>query len=175
MIIGVDELLSMPAFAGADAAELQRKLNGIESLIRTYTNNNFQVRSKRLEAPSAGGKICGTLGALIREGDTVQITESVNDGLYVVIEIADGCMTLDVPIMDAANNRVTKIEYPAAVVSGVVDLLRWEIANRKKVGIKTETLSRHSVTYFDQDANNQLLGYPPSLLGFLSPFVKARF
>ena len=46
---------------------------------------------------------------------------------------------------------------------------------RDKVGIKSETLSRHSVTYYDQDAGNQVMGYPASLMGFLSPYIKARF
>ena len=39
---------------------------------------------------------------------------------------------------------------------------------------KAETLSRHSVTYFDQDASNQMNGYPVSLLGCLKPYRKAR-
>lgn len=32
-----------------------------------------------------------------------------------------------------------------------------------------------SVTYVDYDANNQVMGYPVSLLGFLKPYMKARF
>jgi hypothetical protein len=51
----------------------------------------------------------------------------------------------------------------------------WEVQNRSKVGIQSETLSRHSVTYFAQDASNQLMGYPVTLLGFLKPYIKARF
>ena len=70
---------------------------------------------------------------------------------------------------------VTKVEYPANVIQGVVNLLIWDQTNKKKVGIKSETLSRHSVTYYDQDVNNQVMGYPVSLLGFLSPYMKARF
>ena len=51
----------------------------------------------------------------------------------------------------------------------------WEIENRSKVGIKSETLSRHSVTYFDLDKTNQVMGYPVSLLGFLEKYKKVRF
>ena len=57
----------------------------------------------------------------------------------------------------------------------MIDLMRWEAENRQKVGIKQEALSRHSVTYYDQDVNNSVLGYPVSLLGFLKPYMKARF
>lgn len=59
--------------------------------------------------------------------------------------------------------------------AGVLNLLKWEVEHRDKVGVKSETLSRHSVTYYDQDANNTVMGYPVSLLGFLAPYRKARF
>ena len=72
-------------------------------------------------------------------------------------------------------NLVTKVEYPADVKEGVINLLIWDVQNRGKIGVKSETLSRHSVTYFDLDASNQVMGYPVSLLGFLTPYVKARF
>jgi hypothetical protein len=84
-------------------------------------------------------------------------------------------MTLDSALIDAEYNLVTKIEYPDAIVEGVVNLMIWEVQNRSKVGIQSETLSRHSVTYFAQDASNQLMGYPVTLLGFLKPYIKARF
>jgi hypothetical protein len=58
---------------------------------------------------------------------------------------------------------------------GVVNLLRWEAVNRDKVGIQSETISRHSVTYADATGENSLMGYPKSMLGFLKPYVKARF
>ena len=74
-----------------------------------------------------------------------------------------------------SENMVTKVEYPAAIKEGVINLMTWELENRKKVGIKSETLSRHSVTYYDQDSANQVMGYPVSLMGFLKPYVKARF
>jgi hypothetical protein len=70
---------------------------------------------------------------------------------------------------------MTKVEYPASIVDGVINLLQWDVQNRQKVGIQSETLSRHSVTYFAQDEGNQLMGYPSTLLGFLKPYCKARF
>ena len=108
----------------------------------------------------------------------MQITESeVNDGLYVIkaIDKENGTITLDKELYEARHNLVTKIEYPTAVVEGTVNLMLWDVGMRDKVGIASETLSRHSVTYFSQDAGNQLMGYPVTLLGFLKPFTKARF
>lgn len=67
------------------------------------------------------------------------------------------------------------IAYPADVKMGVVNLLKWEMDNREKVGVQSETLSRHTKTYFDMTAENATLGYPASLLGFLEPYMCARF
>lgn len=176
MIISADELLEMPEFIGINRSVLTRKLNGIENLVRSYTNNNFQNRMKRFSAASSASILDGC-SELMKVGDTVQITESINQGLYVVtaVDKTNNTMTLDADLFDAEHNLVTKIEYPAAIVDGVVNLMLWDVQNRDKVGVQSETLSRHSVTYFAQDANNQLMGYPTTLLGFLKPFTKARF
>ena len=91
------------------------------------------------------------------------------------MEITDAGIILNGDVFDNPENTVTKIIYPADVQKGVIDLLIWEKDNRSKVGIKSETISRHSVTYYDQDTNNQVMGYPVSLLGFLKPYMKARF
>lgn len=66
-------------------------------------------------------------------------------------------------------------EYPMDVKMGVVNLMKWELNNRDKVGVASETISRHSVTYFNMDAGNNVMGFPVSLLGFLKPYKKARF
>ncbi|MDD6040005.1 MAG: hypothetical protein PUD63_02260 [Clostridia bacterium] len=65
--------------------------------------------------------------------------------------------------------------YPADVKMGVVNLLKWEFANRNKAGIASETISRHSVTYRSDAETNYINGYPASLMGFLKPYMKARF
>ena len=76
---------------------------------------------------------------------------------------------------DEELGLVTKVVYPIDVKLGVVNMIKWDINNRDKVGVQSETLSRHSVTYFNMDGDNSLMGYPKSLLGFLKPYIKARF
>lgn len=175
MIVKVEKLTSMEDFKGIDADVLSMKLEAIENLIRAYTNNNFQNRAMRIEAPIENGVLLGH-SPYFKVGDTVQISQSmVNDGLYVIAEITDAGIVLDRDVFGFPLNTVTKIIYPADVQKGVIDLLIWEKDNRSKVGIKSETISRHSVTYYDQDANNQVMGYPVSLLGFLKPYMKPRF
>lgn len=175
MVVNIEKLLSMPEFKGMDKDALSAKLKAVENLIRSYTNNNFQNRTMRIEAPVINGMIQGHC-PYFRVGDTVQISQSkVNDGLFEITEITDTAIKVDGEIYDFSTNIVTKVIYPPDVQKGVVDLMIWEKDNRKKVGIKSEELSRHSVTYYDQDSNNQVMGYPVSLLGFLKPYVKPRF
>ena len=154
---------------------LEAKLQALESVIRGYTNNNFQKRAFRFSCPVINGKLYYTTN-LLKAEDTVQISESaLNDGLYVVQETGADTIALDADLYDEDYVLVTKVSYPHDVKMGVINLLKWENENRSKVGIASETLSRHSVTYFNMDGENALMGYPKAMLGFLTPYMKARF
>lgn len=175
MIIAVDEVMKLPEFFGQTESVIADKLNAAELMIRVYTNNNFQNRFVRFMTNSLGNRLFGT-SDFLKVGDTVQISQSkVNDGLYTITEITDSFIRVDADLYKYPENLVTKVEYPADIKAGLLELLKWDVKNRPKTGIKSETLSRHSVTYFDQDANNQVMGYPVALLGFLKPYIKARF
>lgn len=154
-------------------SDLKRKISAIESLIRDETNNNFQERRMRFYAPSEQGGIIGS-SPFLEIGDTIEINESVNEGIYTVEKIEGKMIRLDRKLYNADCNMVTKVVYPDAVKEGVLNMLQWELNMRSKTGIKSETLSRHSVTYFDMDAANSIDGYPVSLMGFLDPYYKAR-
>lgn len=86
---------------------------------------------------------------------------------------------LELTIQRYTNNDFKRVlidgEYPADIKMGVVNMLKWELENRDKVGIASETISRHSVTYFDMTGDNSTMGYPKALLGFLKPYMRARF
>lgn len=175
MIVPIEDVMLLPEFKHMDEQQVQKKLNALEILIRKYTNNNFQNRYIRFTASSLGNKIMGC-HPFNRVGDTIQISESnVNDGLYVIKEVVDGFIRLNKNLFPVEHNLVTKIEYPVDVQQGVIKMLQWDVESMNRVGIKSETLSRHSVTYFDQDKNNQVMGFPVSLLGFLEVYKKARF
>lgn len=175
MIISVDEIMNLPEFSGQEQDVIGAKLDAIELMIRKYTNNSFQNRFVRFLVPSVGTVLNGS-SPFLKEGDTVQISESrINDGLYVVTHVCEDHIFVDRELFLYPHNLVTKVEYPADIKAGVINLLKWEITNRNKVGVKSETLSRHSVTYYDQDSSNQAMGYPVSLLGFLEPYKRARF
>lgn len=87
---------------------------------------------------------------------------------------------LELMIKGYTNNTFNRIlaetgEYPADVKMGVVNLLKWEMTNREKVGVQSESISRHTVQYFDMGRDNSEMSYPVSLLGFLQPYCRARF
>lgn len=154
---------------------LSRKLSALENLIRNYTHNNFQVREIRSMSETMDGRVLNPPEHILK-GDTVQITDSLlNNGIYSVTEVNDRGMILSETLLDCKKNLVTKVYYPPDVIMGTVNLLKWELENRDKVGIQSEKLSRYSVTYFSMDGDNSVMGYPKSLLGFLKPYMKARF
>lgn len=155
---------------------LEEKLRAMELLIRAYTNNNFQQRAARREADVVGGFLYMEALQPFEVGDTVQISESeLNDGLYTVTEADDATATLKEKTYDEKDVLVTRVIYPADIKMGVVNMMKWELNNREKVGISSETISRHSVSYFDLSGDNSIAGFPKALLGFLKPYMKARF
>ena len=175
MIITADKLLRLPEFKGQSEETIKDMLSAVEYRIRAYTNNNFQNRAVRLNGASLVDKLLVT-SPYLKKGDTVQITKSqVNDGLYTIKDVGLDFIRIDGTLYNVPNNLITKVEYPQDVKQGVIDLMKWEMTNRDKVGLKSETISRHSVTYYDQDVNNSVMGYPVSLMGFLKPYMKVRF
>lgn len=76
---------------------------------------------------------------------------------------------------DFINRTTGAKDYPPDVKMGAVEMVRWNMNNRDKAGIASETLSRHSVSYFDASEGNYSAGFPVSVVGFLKPYMKARF
>ena len=173
MIISVDKLKSrVQGITEADDV-LSAKLEAIEAVIRRYTNNNFQRREIRFSGNSEGDRVYGN-PRFFAADDTVQISGSgVNDGLYTVVAVDDEYIELDKPLNTTEYNLVTKVQYPADVVQCAVDLFEWKQNMGAKVGIKSETISRHSVTY--EDSATLFMGYPVGILNGLSLYKKARF
>lgn len=172
MIISVSDLRKQVDCGTITDDILTIKLEAIESVIRAYTNNNFQQRAVRFVGRAENGRLYGSY-AFLKVDDTVQISESgVNDGLYVVTALYDDCIELDRPLFDVAVNLVTKINYPADVVQCAVDLYNWKQNMGDKVGVKSETISRHSVTY--EDSATLFMGYPVGILNGLKLYKKAR-
>ena len=174
MIMTVEELRKFIKTDDTDEC-LEAKLAGIEQQIRSHTHNNFQVRGT--------GRICDVVGGLFMTealqpydaGDTVQISGSAkNDGLYTIKETDDDTFTVNEKTRDEIDVYVTQVQYPPDIKMGVINMMTWELENRTKAGIQSETISRHTVNYINLDAWNSAMGYPESLVQFLRPYMKAR-
>lgn len=179
MIMSVEEFRQ---YADTDVTDvvLEAKLCAIELLIRKYTNNNFQDRRFRTIGNVYGKDLTVITSPFFEVGDTVM----VDSDLCMVCKIEKDQLimgdphdfiTLDRWLAPSDRCLVTKVVYPMDVKVGAANMLKWDIENRDKVGIQSETISRHSVTYFDMGADNSALGFPKSLTGFLKPYMKARF
>ncbi|MCM1057728.1 MAG: hypothetical protein NC517_08985 [Firmicutes bacterium] len=175
MIVSVQDALDYIQRDDVPENVIKRKITAIENLIRSETNNNFQRKELRFYAASSDGSLLYTRPFFLKPGDTVEINGSVNEGLYAVVDGGYGKIVLDRQLYDAPRNMVTKVVYPEDVQEGVLNLLQWEFNMRSKTGIKSESLSRHSVTYYDMDNENSADGYPVSLIGFLEPYRQMRW
>lgn len=177
MIMTVDELRQFVTTDEADQA-LEARLQALELLIRAYTNNNFQKRAFRAVAVAmADNNQLLLKGANpFKTGDTLQVTESeLNAGLVTVSTSSNDVITVKESLYDESGVVITKVVYPADVKLGVANMLKWQLENGDKVGVASETISRHSVTYFNMDGDNSTIGFPKALTGFLRPYMKARF
>lgn len=177
MIMTVAELRQFVTTEETDQA-LEARLQALELLIRAYTNNNFQKRAFRAVAVAvaSGNQLLVQNANPFKVGDTLEITESdLNAALVNVSAVSDGAITVSEELYDESGVVITKVVYPADVKQGVAKMLQWQLDNGDKVGVQSETISRHSVTYFNMDGDNSTMGFPRSLLGFLKPYRKARF
>lgn len=178
MLMTVDELKEYVDTGAAKDKVLEAKLQALELLIRKYTNNNFQDRNRRFVAPVDTATGFQYASELFKTGDTVQVSEShYNDGLYTikVVDMDNGHMEVNEELVSEPVVMATKIVYPMDIKVGAANMLSWDLNNRDKVGISSETISRHSVTYADTTGENAVMGYPKALIGFLKPYKKARF
>ena len=181
MLVKISELKQLNEFKNIDDSELERKLKAIEEKIRSHTHNKFQNRMIRFEGSSVDRIINGACPYL-RVGDTIEISKSVNNGLYTITSVSENTITVDRELFETELNLCTKIEYPKDIIDGAIELLKWEFDpdnGRSKVGIasESETLSRHSTstTYRSYDKTNMIKGYPAELMSFCESYISMRY
>lgn len=175
MIISLDEAIKL------DADATQETCDGLETMVRKLTNNNFQLIKFRIRGLRlSGSTIKASSGRLdiFKTGDTIEINGTdYNNGLYVVESVSDDAITIRGDFITETNSRAiaTKVSYPADVLAGIKKLIAYDAKMRDKAGIKSETVARWSVTYYDVTAAESSEGYPVSLLGFLDKYRKLRW
>lgn len=177
MILTVDEYRQFDPLPGEPDFLIASKLKAIEQIVRSYTNNRFTVKDMNVYADIRGSVFISEELIPFQPGDTVLVTGSrMNNGLYTVREADDNTFCVEEStegLHDAGT--VTKVRYPEAIRMGVVNMMKWEFRQREKMGIQSEKISRHEVTYADPNNIHQSFGYPDYLTSFMEPFRKARF
>ena len=164
-----------PQFKDIDDEVLQRKLSVIENAIRNYTHNKFYNTLVKFKANIVDGVIHAS-NPYLKEGDTIEITEGLNKGLYTITEKTEDTMKIDGTAYDTHNNLMIKVEYPLDVVEGAIDLLNWELIEKgkEKSGVASETISRHNVSYVQRTGDNMVNGYPLDLFSFCTDYMVMR-
>lgn len=106
---------------------------------------------------------------------------------YITTQEEDQALELRLQALEASirkytNNTFKRVleenggEWPPDIKMGVVKLIKYDMRNApEKAGIASETLSRHAVTYETRTAENTAMDYPLALMGFLKPYMRARF
>lgn len=163
-------------------AYIKHKLKSFESMIRNYTNNKFLDTRVRVKGNFLfeNNKIMGVPFDLegFRKDNTVEVVGSpLNDGLYTATQVDSNSITVDTILEYEQSPQVmiTRIVYPADVVDGVINLIKYDLKMGDKMGIKSETISRMSTTYYDVNSAESIEGYPTSLMKFLNKYRKLRW
>lgn len=173
MLITAEEVKKIDKFKKYAIEDIERKLKKIEYAIRSHTHNKFLSKNIRFNA-SIENNIILFNTQYIKKNDTVLIKNEFCKDIFTISEIVENGLKIKEDIINSKNNLIVKVIYPFDVIEGALDVLEWDFKMRNKVGIKSETLSRHTTTYYDNDSNNTVNGYPVSLFGFLKPYRKAR-
>ena len=160
----------IPKYLGdvADIEAVILQLRKIETMIRAYTHNDFVASGSWMTVSIEGGKP-SAIPPLVEDGDTILIRNKLLSGVFTY---RDGKLD-DLPGLPM-EARIGKVVYPEDVIQGALSMLQWDNSMAKKQGIKSESLSRYSVTYKDLSSGNSVMGYPLEVISFLQPYMKAR-
>lgn len=161
----------------------QDDLDAFETSIRALTNNNFQNFNVRISQLSLSDKtITATQGTTngMRVGDTIEVNGTLyNNGIYTIASLTAQTITVnsaqDFIAETAADGIATLVQYPADIKRGVRKLIEYDVQMAGKAGIKSESISRMSVTYYDVNAAENTDGYPKAMLDFISKYEKMRW
>ena len=165
-----------------DDSITQEDLDAFEVAFRSLTNNSFQnkhIRFKGIEFMANNLIAVKDPIVGIKTGDTIEVNYShYNDGLYV-IESIDGkqIKVQGTPffVANTGGSMLTLVQYPADIARGIKKLIAYDKKMASKIGIKSESISRMSITYYDVNASENIDGYPASLLSFLTKYEKMRW
>lgn len=179
--------LSLSKAQEVDPTTTQDDIDGLEEMVRTITNNHFTINiTKQKHLVMAGDTIRLTSSQQFRVGDTIEVygTQGLNDGVFDIkaVDSANNTITVRMPsdfdsFIDGTYELATVVlvRYPRDVAYNVLKLMEYEYTTAGKKGLKSETISRLSVTYFDMTANESREGFPASYIEWLDKYTVVKW
>lgn len=163
----------------------QEELDAYEQQIRTLTNNKFHhphIRNKNLAFVSPNTVVSSDELIGFEAGDTVEIVNTLySNGLWIIKEVVDK-YTLTLKIEDRkliesafTEGVIVKVDYPADLSMHLKEVIQYKYKMTNKTGIKTERVSRTSVTYHDVNSADNVEGIPSSYWSFIKKYRKIRW
>lgn len=176
-------IISLSDAQKINSAITQADLDAFEQTIRQITANTFQVKGVRARGIIIAGDTVAfkhdNLTESVIENDTLELHGAgVNDGLYTVKSKTESSIVLDRAPRRAGSFSeaiLSLVVYPADIRAGVIKLLQYDVKMASKLGVKSETVSRMSTTYYDVNSSESMSGYPSSLLNFVKKYEKMRW
>ncbi|MFL2134934.1 hypothetical protein ACEN33_00695 [Ruoffia sp. FAM 24228] len=163
-----------------DKSITQDDIDALEQKVRTLTNNKFHhkhIKNRNLSFFDNGiitaDEIIG-----FKVGDRVEIVGTkFNDGLYNIISVSKNILTVDSEFIDSTDRGafVVKIDYPVDIANSLKEIIRYQAKMANKTGVKTERVSRTSVTYHDVNSSDNVEGIPSSYWSFIRKYRKIRW
>lgn len=157
---------------------INMKLEILEEAITNYTNNYFVNTNTVIHdcLSFVDNKIISKnykfTDYYYMINSNVRVTGSImNDGVYKITGISEKELILDKTFITENNDllkTIAIVQYPKVLKEIVAEMIDYDLNNNKN--IKSETISRHSITYKDL---NSL--YPAEIVGKLSKFSRATF
>lgn len=160
----------------------EEAIEALASTIRAEANNHFHRQNySPIIKQITGATVHFTASLnLFKNGDTVELVGTdYFDGFYQVVSSNVNSIELNRELIDhyePEEANIYQISYPLDVVEGAKKVLEYGHKMSNKLGVKSESVSRVSVSYYDVDRETGLIfGVPSYLFTFLDPYRKRRF
>lgn len=163
-----------------DKSITQADLDALEQKVRTLTNNKFHHSHIKNHNLALMDNQIITTDELIgfKEGNRIEIVGTkYNDGLYNIIAVDDHTITVNADFILETNKEafVVRIDYPVDLANSLKEIIRYQTKMANKTGVKTERVSRTSVTYHDVNSTDNIEGIPSSYWSFIRKYRKIRW
>ena len=151
-----------------------------EQTVRELTNNKFHHEHiKNFNLALTGNQIA-VADPLIgyRVGDRIEIVSTkYNDGLYTVKEVQEQVLIIEDEFIEEYEPKafVVKIVYPLDVLNGIKQIINYKHKMIDKVGIKSESIGRMSVSYHDINRTDNVEGIPSAYWSFIQKYRKLKW